>query len=468
MPERGAGGARIRALVRTTAFRLTVSYGALMALSGVLLALFFYWSTVGALVRETDATLRTEVTGLAEQYIEHGLDRLVDVIAHRIRTDRSGDMLYAFARADGRPLAGNLRRWPDAKPDPSGWLEFTHTRADGDTILARARIYRLRDGLRLLVGRNVTPLEALEQTFRRALAIVLVLTLVLGLGGGIFMSSRVLRRVGDFTAVTREVVDGRLDRRLTARSPGDEFDVLAEHLNTMLDRLQSLIAAVQHVSDNIAHDLRLPLTRLRNRLELAAREAGPDTARELEGALAEADALLATFAALLRIARIEAGSYPAAFARVDIGLLLGDALELYAEVARERDVSLVRDGGDGLAVDGDRNLLFQAVVNLIDNAVKFAPDGSRISVGAHERAGRVRIEVADGGPGIPDEQRERVTGRFVRLDESRSRPGSGLGLSLVQAVATLHGGGLTFADNAPGLRAALDAGPVTRVPDGSP
>lgn len=454
---------RLRALTRTTAFRLTVSYAALLALSGALLAGFFHWSTVGALVRETDATLRTEVTGLAEQYIEHGLERLVEVIAHRIRTDRSGDMLYAFARADGRPLAGNLRHWPDARPDARGWLEFSHTRADGETFVARARVYRLRDGLQLLVGRNVTQLEALQRAFGRALALVALLALLLGIGGGIFMSSRVLRRVGAITSVTREVVAGRLDRRLAARSPGDEFDELAGHLNAMLDRLEALIAAVQHVSDNIAHDLRLPLTRLRNRLELAAREAGPGAAHELEEATAEADALLATFASLLRIARIEAGSYPAERARVDVATLLDDALELYAEHAREHGITLARDGGTGLTVSGDRNLLFQAVVNLLDNAVKFAPPGSRVSTGAHEDGGRVRIEVADAGPGIPQGERERVQRRFVRLDESRSLPGTGLGLSLVRAVADLHGGELRLADNAPGLRAVLDVGPAHRA-----
>lgn len=443
---------RIGALVRTTTFQLTLSYSLLFGISLSLLTLFFYWSTIGLIVRETDATLKSEITGLAEQYIEHGLDRLVNVIAHRIRNDESGDMLYLFATRDNRPLAGNLRAWPQVQADQDGWVEFVHTRADGRALPARGRVYLLRDGLHLLVGRNTGQLRQLTRVFNRAMLIALGLTLVLAAVGGIFMSSRVLNRISAFTTTTAEIIDGRLDRRLATRGSGDEFDVLAQHLNAMLERLESLVAAVRHVSDNIAHDLRTPLTRLRNRIELAAR-AAPETLREeLESGVAEADELLATFAALLRIARIESGSYSAQFASVDVTTIVTDAIELYQDVDADKNLVLVQDCDPGLTISGDRNLLFQALANLLDNAIKFAPAGSSIALTAHRDGDHLDLTVADSGPGIPAAERERVTQRFARLDSSRSLPGSGLGLSLVQAVVRLHSGELAFSDNGPGLR----------------
>ena len=452
---------RLGAMLRTTTFHLTLSYIALFGISVSLLTLFFYWSTIGLVVRETDATLKSEITGLAEQYLEHGLDRLVQVIAHRIRNDPSGDMLYLFTTRDNRPLAGNLATFPPATPDEEGWIEFVHRRADGRQVPARARVYLLRDGLHLLVGRNIGQLRQLKQTFNRALLIGGGLTFVLAAAGGLLMSGRVLNRISAFTRTTSEIVAGRLDRRLDEHGGGDEFDLLAGHLNVMLDRLEALLETVRHVSDNIAHDLRTPLTRLRNRIELAARDAPDELRSELEASVAEADALLATFTALLRIARIESGSYDAHFESVDLARIVDDALDLYQGLAQERGVVLAADSDPACSVTGDRNLLFQAIANLIDNALKHTAAGSTVMVTAHREGddgaapGTVRVTVADGGPGIPAEEYTRVTQRFARLDQSRSLPGSGLGLSLVKAVAERHRGTLEFADNAPGLRVSL-------------
>ncbi|MCB1745913.1 MAG: HAMP domain-containing histidine kinase [Gammaproteobacteria bacterium] len=448
-------GQRLGVLLRTTTFRLTLSYVVLFGVSVSVLTVFFYWSTIGVVVRETDATLKSEITGLAEQYLEHGLDRLLNVIAHRIRTDESGDMLYLFATPDNRPLAGNLTSWPEVEPDAEGWIEFVHTRADGRSVPARARVYLLQDGLHLLVGRNIAQIRQLKAIFNHALALGIGVVLVLAACGGLFLSSRVLNRIGAFTGVTAEIIDGRLDRRVTTRGTGDEFDVLAEQLNVMLDRLEALVGTVRHVADNIAHDLRTPLTRLRNRIEMAARAAPEELRGELELSVEDADALLATFSALLRIARIESGSYDADFETVALDRLVDDALELYQGVAEGRDIRLVADCEPGSTVEGDRNLLFQAVANLLDNALKFAPDASTVHVGVHREPGAVRVQVADAGPGIPAGERERVTQRFARLDQSRSLPGSGLGLSLVKAVSELHHGSLEFGDNAPGLRVSL-------------
>ena len=448
-------GARLGALLRTSTFQLTLFYTGLFSMSAALLAIFFYWSTIGLLVRETDATLKAEVTGLAEQYIEHGLERLVQVIVHRIRTDQSGAMLYLFATRDNQPLAGNLLKWPRIEADVDGWVEFTHHRSDGRDVPARARVYLLGDGLHLLVGRNIEQLQKLQQVVNRALVLGVGLIFLLATGGGLLMSSRLLKRVAAMTAATGDIVAGQLDRRLEIRGSGDEFDELASRVNIMLDRLQALLAAVRHVSDNIAHDLRTPLTRLRNRIELAARDAPAAVRDELEASVDDADQLLATFAALLRIARIESGSYDAQYEVLEVGTLVNDANELYLGVAQDKQLSLQAEVKGQAMVRGDRNLLFQALTNLLDNAIKHSPAGAMVKVEVRTDAATVVIDVRDAGPGIPADEHQRVTQRFTRLDQSRSLPGSGLGLSLVKAVADLHGGSLSFSDNAPGLCASL-------------
>ena len=446
---------RAGALLRTSTFQLTLFYTGLFSISAALLAMFFYWSTIGLLLRETDATLKAEITGLAEQYLEHGLQRLVQVIVHRIRNDQSGAMLYLFATADNQPLAGNLLEWPHIETEVDGWVDFTHHRADGRDVPARARVYKLGNGLHLLVGRNIEQLQQLKRVFNRALLLGVGLIFILATGGGLLMSSRLLKRVGALTAATGDIVAGQLDRRLEIRGSGDEFDELATRVNVMLDRLAALLATVRHVSDNIAHDLRTPLTRLRNRLELAARGAPAALRDELEASVIDADQLLATFAALLRIARIESGSYEAQYELLDVGTLVNDANELYLGVAQDQQLLLHAQVEDRAVVRGDRNLLFQALTNLLDNAIKHAPAGGAVQVVVRHELGEVVIEVHDGGPGIAAADRERVTQRFTRLDQSRSLPGSGLGLSLVKAVAELHHGSLCFSDNAPGLCASL-------------
>lgn len=449
-------GVRLGALLRTSTFQLTLFYTGLFSMSAALLAIFFYWSTIGLLVRETDATLKSEITGLAEQYIEHGLQRLAQVIVHRIRNDQSGAMLYLFATRDNQPLAGNLLEWPRIEADVDGWVEFTHHRLDGRDVPARARVYLLGDGLHLLVGRNIEQLQQLKQVVNRALVLGVGLIFLLATGGGLLMSSRLLKRVGAMTAATGDIVAGQLDRRLEIRGSGDEFDELASRVNIMLDRLQALLATVRHVSDNIAHDLRTPLTRLRNRIELAARDAPPAVRDELEASVEDADQLLATFAALLRIARIESGSYDAQYEVLEVGTLVNDANELYLGIAQDKQLSLQAEVDGQALVRGDRNLLFQALTNLLDNAIKHSPAGGTVKVEVRSAAATVVIDVRDAGPGIAAHEHERVTQRFTRLDQSRSLPGSGLGLSLVKAVADLHGGSLSFSANAPGLCARLE------------
>jgi signal transduction histidine kinase len=272
------------------------------------LALFFYWSTIGVVVRETDRIVEEEVRVLSKVYRERGLDWLIKTLSVRARLTRK--MLYQFASPQGQPLAGNLKSWPIAKTDEDGWVEFTYVLPQSEVVVpARGRISRLPDGVQFLVARNVEEISQIKNVFKRSLQVVISLTLIFALLGGLYMSRRVLRRIGAFTKATGEIVDGRLDKRLESRLTGDEFDVLAEHLNEMLDRIESLIGTVRHVSDNIAHDLRTPLTRLRNKIEMVAASSPESLRAELESSVADADELLLTFASLLRIARIESGTY---------------------------------------------------------------------------------------------------------------------------------------------------------------
>ncbi len=269
------------------------------------------------------------------------------------------------------------------------------------------------------------------------------ITLLLGVAGGLMMSRSTVRRIEAINATSREIIQGDLSRRIPTEGSGDDFDRLTENLNSMLDQIETLMDGVRHVSDNIAHDLKTPLTRLRNRLETINVRPEPDSS-DVEEAIAEADSLLATFNALLRIARIEAGHRKSDFADVNLSNVVSDVVELYEPLAHERGQSLNVSVEENLTVRGDRDLLFQAVNNLLDNAVKYAPEGGRVEVGLTRHNSNARIVIYDSGPGIPEADRERVFGRFVRLESSRSAPGNGLGLSLVAAVAKLHRADITL------------------------
>jgi signal transduction histidine kinase len=328
-------------------------------------------------------------------------------------------------------------------------------------------VFRLRGGLRLLVGRDVRELSATRAVIQDALAWGLAITAGLALLGGSLMSAGVVRRIEAINEVGREIMDGDLSRRVPGDGSGDEFDQLAVNLNRMLARIEALMASVRQVSDNIAHDLRTPLSRLHTKLsQLRDTDLPAESAASVDAAINDAEELLSAFNALLRIARVESGSRRAAFTDLDPVPLLHDVAELYEPLAADRSQTLdVRaqlpaaggegDAGRGLCVHGDRDLLFQALANLLDNAIKYTPEGGRILLDAIAVGEALDITVTDSGPGIPAELRRKVLQRFYRIDESRSAPGHGLGLSLVQAVAQLHGAALRLEDAEPGLRVVL-------------
>ncbi len=431
----------------------------LFAGSVLVLLGFIYWSTVAYMANQTDATIEAEITGLNEQYRERGLNGLVTTITERLARDPDGSSVYLFASPTFTPLAGNLSAWPDVLPTPDGWLNFVFSdpRADGRLFHARARSFVLQGGLHLLVGRDTRELKATQQLIIRSLLWGLAITLALALLGGVLMSRGMLRRIELINQTSRDIIAGDFSQRVPTRGTNDELDQLAGNLNTMLEEIERLMGAIRHVSDNIAHDLRTPLTRLRNRLEHLQIEIEDQSPlkEHVERSIADADQLLSTFAALLRIARIEAGAHKTDFRSVDMAALVRDAAELYEVVAEEKQLDFTTHVEDSVSIDGDRDLLFQALINLLDNAVKYTPEGGKISISLKQSENAVDIEVADSGPGIPVDERDKVGQRFYRLERSRSTPGSGLGLSLVNAVMHIHHATLWLEDNNPGLKVTL-------------
>jgi signal transduction histidine kinase len=441
-------------VLRTSTFRLALIYLALFGVSALCVLGFVYWNTEAFVARQTDETIRAEITGLGEQYRLTGIAGLTAVVIERSRNQR--DSLYLLATRQGRPLAGNLDSLPDAAAvAQGGWVDFSFQRMVAGaerTHLARARLLALPEGFRLLVGRDVQARVEFRARLREAVLWGLGLTLALGLAGGVLMSRRLLRRVETVNAAARGVSAGDLGRRVALDGSGDELDQLGANVNAMLDRIGRLLDGMRQVTDNIAHDLRGPLHRMRTRLEvtLAAGEDPAAMRAALEDTVAEAEALLNTFNALLLIAELDAGAQKTEFAPLDLGALVRDVADLYAPLAEDQGLALTVAAEEGLSVAGERHLLSQAVSNLIDNAIKYTPRGGTVAVAAGRGEGGCVVAVTDTGPGIPAADRDRVQDRFVRLEASRHRSGSGLGLSLVRAVARVHGGSLGLGDRPDG------------------
>ena len=451
-------------LIRTTAFRLVALYLLIFFLFAGFLLGYIAWNTRRVVAAQVTETIQTEITGLAEQYRLGGPRRLAGAIERRSRQARG--FFYVLADGQGEIIAGNV-----AEPKPlldrsPGWHDVLFSRSLDDArderVPAILRLFVLPNNLKLVVGHDIEEGARMRMVIRRAGGMSLLLVLMLGGFAAFVISRRVLRPVDNMTAAAGRIMAGNLSERLPVRGVNDEFDRLADHLNLMLNRIGELMAGLREVSDNIAHDLRTPLTRMRASAEEALRAARTtdDMRAALERTIEESDNLIKVFNALLMIARAEAGSAPAAFADIDLGEIVADVAELYEPVADEAQMTLVVPEKVSIRVKGSRELLSQAAANLVDNALKYgAPDlpgeRGRIAISTRVAGDFAELVVADNGVGIPAADRDRVLERFVRLERSRSRAGSGLGLSLVAAVARLHGGRLRLEDNAPGIRAVL-------------
>ena len=457
-------------LLRTTAFQLTLVYLVVFALFAAFLLGYFAFNTRRLINEQIVGIVDAELQLLQVQYNQAGVRRLVGIVD--VRSRRPGSSLYLVTTPTGEGLAGNVGSLEPGILESEGWVETAYRRLEEPESAehnALVRVSRLPGGIRILVGRDLDERERMFHIVTLAGRWSVAIVIVLGVIGGVFVSRRVLKRVDAMTGTAQTIMAGDLSGRLSVIGSGDEFDRLALNLNGMLERIESLMRGLKEVTDNIAHDLKTPLTRLRNRCEAALRATNTETnyRRVLEETIEESDGLIRTFDALLMIARAESGEVREGMAEFDVAEVARDVSELYEPLAEDKGLTLEVEAKQHAAVKGNRELVSQALANLVDNAIKYAAPAAKEPSGAvnGERCGilvkadaeqdKVVLTVSDRGPGIPQGDRSRVLDRFVRLEQSRSLPGSGLGLSLVSAVARLHGGELKLEDNAPGLRACI-------------
>lgn len=453
-------------LFRTTAFKLTLVYLTVFALFAAVVFAYFAWNTRQLITEQITQTVDAEINTLRDEYDMGGIRRLVYTLdAHARRPD---SYLYLLTTAAGEGLAGNVGSLTAGILDHAGWTETAYRKLENleqTEHHALVRIVQLSSGFRMLVGRDLEERDRMQGIVIAAGSWSLAIVVLLGIAGGLFVMRRVLKRVDAMTATTQTIMAGDLSERLPIAGTGDELDRLAGNLNAMLERIEALMRGLKEVSDNIAHDLKIPLTRLRNRCEEALRTAEDESQYRaaLEGTIEESDALIRTFNALLMIARAESGQARDNMSEFDAAEVARGISELYEPLADDKGLALKVEALAAAPVRGNRELVSQALANLVDNAIKYAaPDAaslngvqSEISVGAVGDGDCILLTVSDRGPGIPEADRARVVERFVRLERSRSQPGSGLGLSLAQAVAHLHGGDLKLEDNRPGLRTVI-------------
>jgi signal transduction histidine kinase len=458
-------------LIRTTAFRLTLAYLLLFALFAASLLGYFAWNTRRLITEQITSTVNAETGEISDIFGRRGLRGLVFTIENRAL--RPGANLYLVTTPAGLAVAGNVGSLAPGVMATSGWSETAYRRLDEqDSADHRAlvRVTELSSGFRLLIGRDLEERRRLFGIVAKAAQWSLLIVIVLGLGGGIFVARRVLRRIDAMTGTTQRIMAGDLSGRLPVGRSGDELDRLAENLNAMLERIEALMMGLKEVSDNIAHDLKTPLTRLRNRAEEALAKSGSETEYRsaLERTIEESDGLIRTFNALLMIARAESGQARGNMDDFDAADVANGIHELYEPLAEDGGMTL-RLKTSPTPLHGNRELISQALANLVENAIKYGKpvpqplgadavagaDSKEIVIEARRDGDQVLLSVTDHGPGIPETDRKHAVERFVRLEASRTQPGSGLGLSLASAVATLHGGDLRLADAHPGLSATL-------------
>jgi signal transduction histidine kinase len=459
-------------LIRTTAFRLTLAYLLLFALFAASLLGYFAWNTRRLITEQITTNVNAETGEISDVFARGGLRALVFTIENRAL--RPGANLYLVTAPNGQAVAGNVGSLAPGVMATLGWSQTVYRRLDEQEAAdhrAVVRVSELSNGFRLLIGRDLEERRRLFGIVANAAQWSLLIVVVLGLGGGIFVARRVLRRIDAMTGTTQRIMAGDLSGRLPVGRSGDELDRLAENLNAMLERIEALMVGLKEVSDNIAHDLKTPLTRLRNRAEEALAKSGSEAEyrNALERTIEESDGLIRTFNALLMIARAESGQARGDMDNFDAADVAKGIHELYEPLAEDCGMTL-RVKTEPAPLHGNRELVSQALANLVENAIKYGKPAAAQSLSADAVTGaapkeiliearrdgdQVLLGVTDHGPGIPEADRKHAVERFVRLEASRTQPGSGLGLSLASAVATLHGGALRLGDAHPGLTATL-------------
>jgi signal transduction histidine kinase len=446
--------------LRSTTFRLAlISIGAFGA---VVIALFayVYWSTTSFVLSRSDSAIETEQVAMRNVYDASGREGLIQEISRRTNATHFDGIVYLLSDASFTPIAGNLKKWPTVKGEGQ-WSEFKSEALDLQAaprqILLRATWNTLPDGFHLLVGRDITELGRFVSKIYGALAFVVLLIFILAAVASVSVTRRTVGRIESINMTSRAIMESGLGRRIPLRGTQDEWDHLAQNLNSMLERIESLMAEVKQVSDNVAHDLRTPLARMRGRLERASidKSTADRDHSLISETMADLDDVLRMFSSLTRISQIEAANRTAGFRIVNLSEIATEVAELFDAAAEAQGGRVDVSGHTTLHISADRDLLFDAISNLVDNAIKHGRQGGHVSIGLDRADGVAILSVSDDGPGIPSEEFARVFKRFYRLERSRSMSGNGLGLSLVAAVARLHGACIKLIDNAPGLRVEL-------------
>jgi signal transduction histidine kinase len=445
--------------LRSSTFKWALIWIAIFGAVVIALFIYVYWSTAGYVQGRSDRAIAAEHAMLRKIYDGAGRGGLIGAIEIRIADGPFEGGVYVLADPSFAPLAGNLKVWPSTLKASAGWENFTAGEGKPDAPnrpVLRAMFDTLPNGDHLLVGKEIDNLDEFIKKIKTAFMWGIALIFVLAGVASISVTRRTVGRIEAINTTSQAIMQSGLGKRIPLRGTRDEWDQLAGNLNSMLERIEALMAEVKQVSDNVAHDLRTPLTRMRGRLEKAhARQRSGDHDQALiDDTMSDLDAVLRMFSSLTRISQIEAGDRTFAFRTVNLSEIASEVVELFDAAAEDKHAHLAAVGDQHVLVSGDRDLLFDAVANLVDNAIKYGREGGRVTVEV-TRNGDALISVADDGPGIPTNERQNVFKRFYRLEQSRRTPGNGLGLSLVAAVARLHGASIEMVDNAPGLKFGL-------------
>lgn len=444
----------------TYTFRFAIFFVVLQSVSVFLFLGFLYVSFSYDYFNEVHSSITEELDNLDKSYALNGVKGVEDYVREKSSPGSFNKFYYVLVDANYKPLAGNLEFWPSFNNYGDGWLSFEFNILDWDDKGADDFVGRSRDlenGNHLLVARYYNDVLDRVKLVAGTLSQSMLVTILLGILGAGIISANMLKRIDSINKSIQTIMSGDLSERIPVAPRGGDFARLTKNLNIMLDKIELLMAGVRQVSDNIAHDLRTPLTRLRNNLAQLERDKdGPRAEDIIQELISEADSLLATFNALLRIAQVESGNRRSGFATIDVQVLLQDVIEFYEPLAADKNITIIDQLEDSGKMLGDRDLLFQMSANLVDNAIKYTPDGGTITVDLHSERDKLHLTVADTGIGIPYADREKVFNRFFRVESSRGKePGNGLGLALVRAVVKLHEGDIQLSDNYPGLKVSV-------------
>lgn len=437
----------------SAAYRVALVYVAVYTLTIAALGTAMYFVADSEIGRQQDIGIQREMSELAAHLQHDGVAQLGQTINAREPAGGRNNFSYALFDAQGKRIAGALL----IRQPTLGWQNVAVDEGNGATMFVRLYASDIGPGLRLAIALNNHAIEEVDQIILQLCVVAIAVAIIVGAISAVFLGVYLRQRLEGVVSTAQQIADGNFDRRVPISARGDEFDRLGRALNVMLDRLAQLLENLRQVSSDVAHDLRTPLARLRVEIERAQHDAQDHNEQydALDRALRQSDDLLRLFTAILRISEVEGGSISASFSRVDVSALVDDLSESYAPATADGNRSLDHAAEPGLSVHGDYGLIAQALINLLDNALRHTPPGTHISITAERADGGVELVVADNGPGVPEADRARVVQRFVRLDPSRTNAGHGLGLNLVSAIASAHGGKLTIGDNHPGLRASL-------------